>query len=296
MKRYERPNSADSPPRAQGLTGPPVTHPDIARETKNPLGAYLRARRDQVAPQQAGLGDGGVRRVPGLRREEVAMLAGISADYYLRLERGRDRHPSAQVLDALGRVLQLDGDHFAHLHALAAEPPRDRAEQTGRGTLPDGVERLVGALARPAFVETRSFDVLASNASARALSPRLVPGRNQLRDLFLDPAEQALYHDWESATVCFTSSLRKAVGGDISDPDYLDLVGRLTRDSPRFRLLWPRHEVGAQRGAPIRFDHPLVGKLTLHRERLAVSGADDMMLVVYYADAGTRDAEKLALL
>ena len=268
----------------------------LGREAANALGSFLRARRELVTPQQAGVPDGGVRRVPGLRREEVAMLAGISADYYLRLERGRDRHPSAQVLEALARVLRLDAEHTAHLHALAADTPRSRRRRTRIETAPPGVIRLVESLVQPAFIEGRYFDVLASNALARALNPRLVPGGNQLRDLFLDPAERAMYREWESATVCFASSLRHAVGSEIDDPGYRDLVGDLSQASPRFRELWARHDVAAQRGAPIRIDHPEVGELTLHRERLSITGTDGLMLVVYHADAGSTDEHKLALL
>ena len=133
-------------------------HPDVARELRNPLGAYLQARRAQVRPEQKGLRTTGVRRVPGLRREEVALLAGISVDYYLRLERGRDRHPSAQVLDAIARALELDDAHVAHVHALAAAPVTSGHRPE---TLPPGAESLLHALQVPAFVETERFDVVA---------------------------------------------------------------------------------------------------------------------------------------
>lgn len=266
------------------------------RETTNALGSYLRARRELVTPAQVGIPETGVRRVPGLRREEVAMLAGISADYYLRLERGRDRNPSPQVLDAIARVLQLDDEHVAHLHALAADPPRTRKRAPRREPVPPGVAQLVDALVQPAYIEDRYFDILASNALARALNPRLVPGGNQLRDLFLDPAERALYLEWDDAAACHVASLRQAVGGEYDDPGFMRLVGELTLTSGRFHELWARHDVAAQRGATIRFDHPQVGELTLNRERLAVSGTDGLTLVVYSADARSADAEKLALL
>src|SRR4051794_35346286 len=165
-------------------------------ESTNPLGAYLRARREQVTPQQAGIPDTGARRVPGLRREEVAMLAGISADYYLRLERGRDRHPSVQVLESIARVLQFDDDHFAHLLTLVAEVPRRRKRRPRKQTPPAGALKLMDSLAQPAFIEDRYFDILAANRMATALSPGLAVGGNQLRDLFLDPAEQALHPEW----------------------------------------------------------------------------------------------------
>ncbi|GAB3216252.1 helix-turn-helix transcriptional regulator [Kineococcus gypseus] len=265
-------------------------------ETTNALGAFLRARRELVTPQQAGIPAPGVRRTPGLRREEVAMLAGISADYYLRLERGRDRHPSLQVLEAIARVLQLDDDHFRHLLTLVAEVPGRGRRRTRKQAPPAGALKLLDSLQQPAFIEDRYFDVLAANPLATALSPSLVAGGNQLRDLFLDPAEQALHLEWENVTECFVANLRQAVGTDVDDPRFIELTGELSLGSPRFRQLWARHEVRGQRGTPIRFDHPQVGEMTLNRERLAINGTDDQVLVVFHPDAGSSDADRLALL
>jgi transcriptional regulator with XRE-family HTH domain len=265
-------------------------------ETTNALGAYLRARRELVTPQQAGIPEVGVRRVPGLRREEVAMLAGISADYYLRLERGRDRHPSVQVLESIARVLHLDEDHVAHLLTLVSEVSRRHRRRVRKETPPPGALKLLDSLVQPAFIENRYFDILASNSLARALSPGLTAGGNQLRDLFLDPAEQALHPEWENVTECFVANLRQAVGNDIDDPRFIELTGELALASPRFRQLWARHEVRGQRGTPIRLQHPQVGELTLNRERLGIGGTDTLMLIVLHPDAGSGDAEKLALL
>lgn len=262
----------------------------------NALGRYLRARRELVTPQQAGIPQVGVRRVPGLRREEVAMLAGISADYYLRLERGRDRNPSGQVLESLARVLQLDDDHVAHLQSLVAEAPRQRRRRPATQAPPSGALKLLDSLVQPAFIEGPYFDILASNRLARALSPGLVTGGNQLRDLFLDEDEQALHPDWKNVTECFVANLRQAVGNDVDDPRFVELTEELSLASPRFRQLWARHEVRGQRGTPLRLDHPQVGELTLNRERLEISGAEGLMLVVYHPDAGSSDADKLALL
>jgi transcriptional regulator with XRE-family HTH domain len=265
-------------------------------ETSNALGAYLRARRELVTPEQAGVPVVGVRRVPGLRREEVAMLAGISADYYLRLERGRDRSPSVQVLEAIAGVLQLDDESLAHLLTLVADVPRRRGRRPRKETVPIGARKLLDSLVQPAFIEGRYFDVLATNRLAEALSPGLRVGRNQLRDLFLSPTEQAHYPDWEAMTECFVASLRQAVGTDIDDPRYIELTGELSLGSERFRRLWARHEVRGQRGTLIRFDHPQVGELVLNRERMAIAGTEGLMLVVYHPDAGSAHAEKLALL
>jgi transcriptional regulator with XRE-family HTH domain len=268
----------------------------LVSQSANALGEYLRARRELVRPQQAGIPDSGVRRVPGLRREEVAMLAGISADYYLRLERGRDRNPSVQVLESIARVLQLDEDHFAHLLTLVADGPRRRKRRPRKEIPPPGALKLLDSLSQPAFIEGRYFDILASNRAARALSPGLDAGGNQLRDMFLNPAEQALHPEWEAVTECFIANLRQAVGNDIDDPRFIELTGELSLASPRFRQLWARHEVRGQRGTPIRINHPQVGEMTLNRERLAISGAEGLMLVVYHPDAGSSDADKLALL
>ena len=277
------------PSGAGGAAGPP------RRASANRLGAYLRARRELVTPRQAGLPDAGGRRVPGLRREEVAMLAGLSADYYLRLERGRDRNPSVAVLESLARVLRLDDDHFAHLRSLVAEVPRHRSPRPRAQVVPDGARKLLGSLVQPAFIESRYFDVLASNDLARAIDPLLAVGGNQLRDLFLDPSARALYPEWANVTECFVASLRQAAGTDVDDPRFVELVGQLSA-SARFRELWARHEVRGQRGTPLRIDHPQVGELTVNRERLGIGGAEHLMLVVLHPDTGSDDAGKLALL
>lgn len=265
-------------------------------EKTNSLGAYLRARRELVTPEQAGIPGLGMRRVPGLRREEVAMLAGISADYYLRLERGRDRNPSVQVLEAIARVLHLDDDHFAHLLTLVSDAPRQRKRRPRKETVPPGALKLLESLVQPAFIEGRYFDILASNALARALDPSLVVGGNQLRDMFLDTGQQRLYPEWENVTECFIANLRQSVGNDTDDPRFADLVGELSLASALFRRLWARHEVRGQRGTPIRLDHPQVGELTLNRERLSVGGAESLKLVIYHPDPESDDAAKLALL
>ncbi|MGA5761907.1 helix-turn-helix domain-containing protein [Nonomuraea bangladeshensis] len=262
----------------------------------NLLGDYVRARRELVTPEQAGIPSVGVRRVPGLRREEVAMLAGISADYYLRLEQGRDRNPSAQVLESLARVLRLDDDATAYLLRLGAGTPRRRRRRPRKESVPAGVAKLVAALALPAYVEGRAFDVLAANAQATALSPRLVAGRNRLRDVFLDPGEQALYPDWENAAQGMVAGFRKSVGTDIDDPRFVELVGELSLASPLFSRHWARHDVNTCEGTPKRLHHPQVGELWLNRERLGVSGAAGQTLVVLHPDPGTGSAEKLALL
>jgi transcriptional regulator with XRE-family HTH domain len=264
--------------------------------TPNTLGAYLRARRELVTPDSVGLPQLGQRRVPGLRREEVAMLAGISSDYYLRLEQGRDRHPSVQVLESLARVLRLDEAGTAYLLGLGSDQPRRARRRPRKETVPSGIRKLLDALPLPAFVEGRYLDVLAVNGLATALSPRLVVGRNRLRDVFLDPAEQALFPNWEVATVDLVAGFRQSVGTEIDDPRCIELVGELSLASERFRKLWARHDVQTREGAAIRLEHPQVGALTLNREKLAVSTTSGLVLAVYHADPGTAAAEKLGLL
>ncbi|KAA9149564.1 helix-turn-helix domain-containing protein [Amycolatopsis acidicola] len=262
----------------------------------NQLGDYLRARRELVRPEDAGLPVHGNRRVAGLRREEVALLAGISSDYYLRLEQGRDRNPSAQVLESLARVLRLDQAGTEYLLSLAALRPPKRRRRARRETVPPGIQQLLDVLALPAFVEGRYFDVLAVNPLATALSPNLRLGENRLRSVFLDPGEQALYPDWEAATAMLVAGFRESVGTDTDDPRFVELVGELSLSSDRFRRLWARHDVSAREGMPTRMRHPQVGELTLSREKLAVSGAQGLMLVIYHAVPGTDSAEKLGLI
>lgn len=262
----------------------------------NRLGEFLRARRDLVTPEQAGLPVIGQRRVQGLRREEVAMLAGISADYYLRLEQGRDTSPSTQVLESLARVLLLDEDTTAYLLRLTGPTRRQVRRTRRRETVPPGIAMLVQTLPLPAFVEGRYFDVLAANPLATALSPRLVAGSNRLRDVFLDLAERDLYPDWETATIDLVAGFRHSVGTDTDDPRLIDLVGELSLASPRFGELWARHDVRTREGSEIRLDHPEVGELRLHREKLAISGTAGQMLAVYHAEPGSHDAESLRLL
>ena len=262
----------------------------------NALGDYLRARRELVTPEQAGIPVLGLRRVAGLRREEVAMLAGISADYYLRLEQGRDRNPSAQVLESIARVLMLDDIMTAYLLGLGSERPRRARRQPRREVLPNGIAKFVAAVPFPAFVEGRYFDVLAANPLAAALSPRLVVGGNRMRDVFLDAAEAALFPDWERAAAGLVAGFRQSVGTDTDDPRFIEIVGELSLVSPLFRRLWARHDVGSRAGAVVSFDHPQVGELRLNREKLGIAEAEGMMLVIYHPDAGSDAAEKLALL
>lgn len=263
---------------------------------ENRLGDHLRARREQVTPADVGLPSAGVRRVPGLRREEVAMLAGISADYYLRLEQGRDRNPSVQVLEAIARVLQLDATATSYLLDLGTPRSRSRAPRPRRETVPAETAQLVSVIGLPAFVEGRFLDVLATNPLATALSPNVRVGENRLRSLFLDPSERELLPDWERTVPRLVAGFRNRIGSDVDDPRAVQLVGELSLGSEEFRRAWARHDVKPIRSSSVRIRHPQVGDLELGLSKLAVEGTDGLMLVLHHAEPGSASAEKLALL
>ncbi len=254
------------------------------------LGDYLRARREQVRPEDVGLAAGARRRVPGLRREELATLAGISSAYYLRLEQGRDTHPSAQVVDALARALRLDVKATEYLHRLASSPGSQ--PQSAGETFAIGLNHLIDQFPMPAVVASRCLDVLAANPCARALSPGFEPGRNFLRWRLLDPAARTLYVDWDEATALAVSGLRDVVGSDMSDPRSRALIDELSAGSQRFRELWARADVGYRPGI-LHMRHPRVGELFLHRCSLNVPHSGGEHLLVFYAEPGSESARAL---
>ncbi|GHD23035.1 helix-turn-helix domain-containing protein [Streptomyces galbus] len=268
-------------------------------DVSNALGEFLRARRALVRPEDVGLRGGGIRRVPGLRREEVALLAGISSDYYLRLEQGRDRNPSVQVLRSVARVLRLDTGATEHLLALARPPgaPRSPAAPRAADAVPASVRGLIDGWTRnPAYVQNRYADALAVNRLATALSPNYTPGVNLLRAVFLDPAERALRRDWEELTEEGVAVLRGAVGPDLDGPRLRELVAELSAASERFRRLWERHDVQPRRGRISRLRHPEVGDLELHSNKLSIDGTDGLTLVVFHAEPGSPSEERLEAL
>ncbi len=220
------------------------------------------------------------------------MLAGISSDYYLRLERGRDANPSPQVLTAIARVLRLDDVEQSYL--LDFVKPRPRTPSRRRTErVPGRLHQLLAAVDVPAFVEGRTYDVLAANALASALSPRLRPGENRLRSLMLDPEEREFHRDWEAATAAFVGAFRNSIGDESDDARVVELVGELSVASGRFRELWARHDVHELTGGSLVVEHPVVGELRLHRDKLPVEG---LVLVLYYADQGSSSSDKLRAL
>ncbi|MEV4345827.1 helix-turn-helix transcriptional regulator [Actinoplanes sp. NPDC049596] len=262
----------------------------------NALGDFLRARRELVTPAEVSLPPGvGPRRVPGLRREEVAMLAGISAEYYLRLERGRDRSPSGQVIEALARVLQLDGEGADYLMALAQ--PRLRRRPEGQPEqVPRSIELLLATINVPALVFNRYSDVLAANPLARELSPDMLPGVNRLRMLFTDSVARDYHPDWERYTAAAVAHLRAQAGAGTQDERLHDLIDELSRESERFRQLWARHDVRMATGGEFVIRHPRVGDVTLLIDKFAVIGADGLEALLLHAEPGTPSADALATL
>ena len=255
----------------------------------NALGEYLRARRQQVRPEDVGLVPGARRRVAGLRREELAMLAGISAEYYLRLEVGRDKNPSPQVIDALARALRLDAKPTQYLHQLAAHTGRDTSElEAGAYALAEVIDEFL----MPTILANRYQDVLAANPLARALSPGFTPGQNFLRWRLLDPAARELYVDWDEATETAVSGLRELSGLCPNDARMQAFIAELSSVSARFRELWSRAEVGYRLGIH-HIRHPLVGELYLYRHRLNAPYHGGDHVVMYRAEPGSDSARAL---
>jgi transcriptional regulator with XRE-family HTH domain len=255
----------------------------------NALGDFLRARRQQVRPEDVGLVPGAWRRVAGLRREELAMVAGISAEYYLRLEVGRDKHPSPQVIDALARALRLDGKATEHLRQLVGPPGGDTPELEIEAY---ALAQVIEQISIPAILVNRYLDVLAANPIARALSPGFAPGQNLVRWRLLEPAARQLYVDWDDATELVVNGLREFSGGCPNDPRMQALIAELSSASPRFRELWSRAEVGYTLGIH-HMRHPVVGELFLSRHRLNAPYPGGDHVVMYRAEPGSDSAKAL---
>jgi transcriptional regulator with XRE-family HTH domain len=262
-----------------------------------PLGDYLRARRARVAPADAGLPAAGVRRVAGLRREEVALLAGMSADYYVRLEQGRERHPSGQVLDALAAVLRLDDDARLHLFRLAGLDPTVRAAVAPERVDPQLLALLDAWSAQPALVLGRAYDVLASNRLGRALFGFAPDERdNLLHVVFLRPDARSFYADWDAAATNTVAGFRMLYGAAPHDPRVRAVLTELLAASSEFAERWERHDARGKHAEHKRLVHPEVGELDLHMQSFDVRSAPGQQLVVYHAEPGGTAAQNLALL
>jgi transcriptional regulator with XRE-family HTH domain len=247
-----------------------------------------------VRPEDVGLIAGARRRVEGLRREELALLAGISAEYYLRLEVGRDKNPSPQVVEALARALRLDIKGTRYLHQLA-DPVISRWDDSVLDAVVEGLDQLIEELPFPAIVASRYQDVLAANPMAQALSPGWVPGQNFLRWRLLDPAARKLYVDWEDATDAAISGLRELAGAAPDDPRMQALIAELSSASPLFREQWARGNVGYRLGT-LHLRHPRVGDLYLCRNQLNVPHVPHALgqhVLMYRAEPGSDSARAL---
>ncbi|GGO20833.1 helix-turn-helix domain-containing protein [Micromonospora parathelypteridis] len=266
------------------------------------LRAFLWARRARLAPEQAGLpARPGTRRVPGLRREEVARLAGVSTDYYIQLERGHNLNVSESVLKALARALQLDETERSHLLALA----RFRRSPAGHQLMPaqrvrPSLRHTLDALDVPALVIGRRCDVLATNALGRALFtdfealPRR--GRNLARFLFLDDAARQLYLDWPEVARGAVASLHLYAGRNPDDAQLGELVDELSERDPDFRRWWADHDVHQYTYGAHRFRHPVVGELILNYEAFAHAADPEQVLGLYTAEGGSPSEQALRLL
>nr|WSX76248.1 helix-turn-helix transcriptional regulator [Streptomyces sp. NBC_00899] len=264
---------------------------------ENTLGDFLQSRRARIQPEDVGLPPYGRRRVPGLRREEVAQLAGVSVDYYIRLEQGRGKNVSDAVLDAVARVLRLDPTEHEHLRDLA-RPGRTASTAPSTGVRP-GVRLLLDGIAdRPAMVIDHRMEALAWNALGDAVHDFAgdTAGRNMPRRVFLDPQATDIYPDWPAVAAETVAYLRYHAGRHPDDRRLTELVGELSMKSEPFRRLWADHLVREKTYGVKRLIHPVVGELDLAYETLALPGDADLTVIIYTAPPGSPTAERLAVL
>jgi transcriptional regulator with XRE-family HTH domain len=269
-------------------------------EPNTDLREFLRSRRAKVTPEEAGLPHLGARRVPGLRREEVAQLAGVSVDYYVRLERGRSLNVSESVLDAVARALQLNDLERSHLFTLA-KPRRGRPRALPPQRVRPGLRLVLESLTDvPALVLGRRMDVLAANRLARALYTDFdaLPARdrNMARLIFLDDVTRSVYADWEGAARGIVASLHLYAGRNPHDPALAELVGELSVRDQDFRRWWADHDVFERTHGVKHFHHPLVGDLVLGYEAFAPADDPDQTLGIWTVEPGSPSAERLRLL
>jgi transcriptional regulator with XRE-family HTH domain len=271
----------------------------------NDIAEFLTSRRARVTPEQVGLPTYGPRRVKGLRREEVASLAGVSVEYYKRLERGNAAGVSDGVLEALAQALRLDDAERAHLHDLAraagrvgsASPkPRRSTQQRVRPV----VQRIVDAMTTPAIVRNSRVDYLSANTLGRALYAPVFESReqpaNSARFTFLDPTAQDFYADWERVAKDLVAHLRSEAGRNPYDKNLSDLVGELSTRSQEFRTWWAAHNVRYHQTGVKRLHHPVVGELELAYEVMDLSADTGLTISTYTAEPGSRSQEALDLL
>ena len=270
----------------------------------NEIRDFLTSRRARITPEQAGLpAYGGNRRVAGLRREEVALLAGVSIDYYVRLERGRAPGASASVLEGIARALQLDEAERAHLFDLAraAVPAAPQAaRRPARQQVRPSVQRILDSMSAPAYVRNARMDILAASRLGAALFAPVLSSpaqpANNARFLFLDPAARAFYPEWERQAQDVVAMLRTEAGRAPQDKALSNLIGELSTRSENFRTWWAAHNVRFHRSGTKRFHHPAVGDLTLTFEALDLAADAGLRISAYSAEPGTPSDDALRLL
>lgn len=288
----------DATPGAAGPHNGCVTEQQTGRRARrDELADFLQSRRARLNPREVGLVPGGRRRVPGLRREETALLAGISIDYYVRLEQGRAGRPSEEVLRAVATALRLDPAEEDHLFQLARPwPAADAATEPAAGIRSE-IRTMLGALgATPAFVINGRMDVLAANPLATALILDCASGpatrANAASMIFLDPVAESYYLDWEDVALEAIGFLRVTAARTPGDTGLARLLDELGA-SPRFPELWSRHEVARKGHGSKRLVHPEVGELTVRYETLTLPADPDQTLVMYVAEPGSPTAAAL---
>jgi transcriptional regulator with XRE-family HTH domain len=274
----------------------------VGVDVANDIAEFLSSHRARVTPEQVGLPTYGPRRVKGLRREEVASLAGVSVEYYKRLERGNASGVSDGVLEALARALRLDDAERAHLFDLAraANPVAPKRRRPPQQRVRPVVLRILDSLAAPAIVRNSRVDYVAANALGRALYAPVFESReqpaNSARFTFLDPAAQEFYVDWERTAKDLVAHLRSEAGRNPYDRGLSDLVGELSTRSPEFGTWWAAHNVRYHCSGTKRLRHPIVGELELDYEVMDVSADDGLTIAVYSVEPSSRSAEALDLL
>lgn len=258
------------------------------------LGAFLRSRRERVAPKLVGLAPGPRRRVPGLRREELAGLVHVSTDYLVRLEQGRISRPSPDIVDALARALLLDDAERRHLFRLAGATEPATAGGDGTAVRP-GASLLVRTLdPTPAVLLSRRLDLLAWNRTAEVLLGPFGTERNYARLVFTDPATHALHADWDEAARQTVALLRAAAARHPDDRALHALVAELRAGDPWFGAWWEAHDVAQKSHGVKRYTHPQVGDLTVHYEAVVLADDGDQILTLYTAEPASVDGERLA--
>ncbi|MDR2323456.1 MAG: helix-turn-helix transcriptional regulator, partial [Microbacterium sp.] len=266
--------------------------------TKDEIRDFLTSRRANVTLEQAGLPDwGDERRVPGLRREEVAQLAGVTADYYTRMERGNIQGASDSVLNALARALQLSGVEREHLFALA-RPVTPRERPTPAKTVRPTLQRMLDSFTGPAVIYDVTQEIVAANTLGRALfSPLYETGTpNMARFTFLDSRAPEFYQDWLLVCSMTAGTLRREAGRDPLNEELTALIGELSTRSPQFRRDWADNDVHEHRTGTKGYRHPAVGELDLQFDNLEAPGEPGLQILAYTAEPGTPSAEKLVLL